>query len=121
RFNSVKESLEIFAEDTLLFKPGTDYSYSSYGWNLISAVVEGASGTPFLTYMKNEVFTPLNMDQTVAEYTDSLISHRTDYYTHADDGTVLNAPAVDNSYKWAGGGFIGTAEDLIMFGKNMFW
>lgn len=121
RFNSVKESLEIFAEDTLLFKPGTDYSYSSYGWNLISAVVEGASGTPFLSYMRNEVFIPLGMDETVAEYTDSLIYHRTDYYTYADDGTVLNAPAVDNSYKWAGGGFIGTAEDLITFGKKIFW
>ena len=38
--------------DALLFEPETDYSYSSYGWNLISAVMEGASGQEFLTFMR---------------------------------------------------------------------
>lgn len=121
RFGSVKESLQIFADDTLLFKPGTDYSYSSYGWNLVSAVVEEAAGQPFLTYMKEKVFAPLDMDQTVAEYPDSLIYHRTSYYSRTEEGTLLNAPDVDNSYKWAGGGFIGTAEDLVTFGREIFW
>ena len=36
----------IFADDTLLFEPGTDYSYSSYGWNLVSAVVFVREGPP---------------------------------------------------------------------------
>lgn len=122
-FNSVKESLSIFADDTLLFEPGTDYSYSSYGWNLVSGVVEGASQMPFLSYMNQEILTPLGMNETVAEYNDSLITNRTRYYTYsaAEDGTVVNAPTVDNSYKWAGGGFIGTAEDLITFGEQIIW
>jgi CubicO group peptidase (beta-lactamase class C family) len=61
------------------------------------------------------------MDETVAEYMDSLITHRTSYYIRSEEGEILNAPFVDNSYKWAGGGFIGTAEDLITFGKEIFW
>lgn len=120
-YPTVKEGIQIFADDTLLFEPGTEYSYSSYGWNLVSAVVEGASGRPFLPYMRSEVFEPIGMDHTVPEYTDSLIAHRTQYYVHSDSGKILNAPQVDNSYKWAGGGFIGTAEDLIAFGKAVFW
>lgn len=120
-FATVREGIQIFADDTLLFEPGTDYSYSSYGWNLVSAVVEGASDQPFLSYMKSEVFEPIGMKNTVAEYMDSLIVHRTSYYVRSDDGKVLNAPQVDNSYKWAGGGFIGTAEDLIEFGKDIYW
>jgi CubicO group peptidase (beta-lactamase class C family) len=121
RFETVKEGVEIFDEDTLLFEPGTNYSYSSYGWNLISAVVEGAADTTFLSYMESEVFDPLEMDETVAEYTDSLITNRTSYYSEGENGKIINAPAVDNSYKWAGGGFIGTAEDLIVFGEQIFW
>lgn len=121
RFETVKEGVDIFDEDTLLFEPGTDYSYSSYGWNLISAVVEGAADTTFLSYMESEVFDPLGMDETVAEYTDSLISNRTSYYSEGENGEIINAPAVDNSYKWAGGGFIGTAEDLLTFGEQIFW
>src|SRR3989441_12200340 len=38
RFGSVGEGLTIFQDDSLLFPPGTRFSYSSYGWNLISAV-----------------------------------------------------------------------------------
>lgn len=30
---------------------------------------------------------------------------------------MKNVPYVDNSYKWAGGGFISTAEDLVRFGN----
>src|SRR6266481_2904066 len=29
------------------------------------------------------------------------------------------APAVDNSYKWAGGGFVSSAEDLVKFGSAL--
>jgi CubicO group peptidase (beta-lactamase class C family) len=116
RYATVLEGLEIFQDDSLLFEPGERFSYSSYGWNLLSAVVEGASGVDFLTYMQDNVFGPLGMIHTVAEHTDSIIPQRTSFYQRAEDGRVLNAPYVDNSYKWAGGGFISTPEDLVRFG-----
>ncbi len=114
-YNSVLEGLTIFENDSLLFPPGTKFSYSSYGWNLISAVVEGASGQDFLSYMREHVFRPLRMRDTVPDHVDSLIWHRTRFYTADGNGRVLNAPFVDNSYKWAGGGFLSTAEDLVRF------
>jgi len=43
-YDNVSAALGIFRNDPLLFQPGTKYSYSSYGWNLISAVMEGTSG-----------------------------------------------------------------------------
>jgi len=33
---SIKDSLRIFKDDGLLFKPGTNYHYNSYDWVLIS-------------------------------------------------------------------------------------
>lgn len=116
RYATVSEGLAIFANDTLLFEPGTRYSYTSYGWNLISAAVEGASGEDFLTFMQKAVFDPLGMKNTTADYTDSLIAFRTGYYQKTEGGTIINAPFVDNSYKWAGGGFLSTTEDLVRFG-----
>lgn len=118
-YPTVREGIEIFREDTLLFEPGSDYSYSSYGWNLVSAVIENASGEPYLEYMRSEVLDPLGMKQTVADYTTPIIHHRTDYYAQNDEGQLQNAPYVDNSYKWAGGGYLGTAEDLLIFGEAM--
>lgn len=116
RYDTVLEGLEIFQDDTLLFEPGTRYSYSSYGWNLISAIVEGASGEDFLPYMQKNVFDALELVHTAPDYTDSIIPHRTSFYERNRDGAVVNAPFVDNSYKWAGGGFISTPEDLVRFG-----
>ncbi|MXX96870.1 MAG: beta-lactamase family protein [Rhodothermaceae bacterium] len=115
-YSTVEDGLDIFSADTLLHEPGTKYLYSSYGWNLISAVIEGAAQEPFLDYMQREIFLPFNMLDTVADHPDSLIVHRVRFYVRTQDGTLLNAPYVDNSYKWAGGGFLSTPIDIVRFG-----
>jgi CubicO group peptidase (beta-lactamase class C family) len=115
-YPTVSSGLTIFANDTLLFEPGTSYSYSSYGWNLVSAVMEGASGQDFLAFMRDEVWEPLGLRHTLADHNDSIIPDRTEFYEHGSDGAIVNAPYVDNSYKWAGGGFLSTPEDLVRFG-----
>jgi CubicO group peptidase (beta-lactamase class C family) len=119
-YATVLEGLTIFQDDSLLFQPGTKYLYSTFGWNLLSAVVEGASGQSFLTFMSNRVFGPAGMTHTVAEFPDSIIPFRSRFYVRPDsNGGMLNAPYVDNSYKWAGGGFLSTTEDLARFGQVM--
>ena len=120
RYESVSDGLEIFQADSLLFEPGTRFSYSSYGWNLVSAVIEGASGEDFLPFMQRHVFNAIGMEHTVADYTDSIIPHRTRFYERGRDGQVRNAVYVDNSYKWAGGGFLSTPSDLVRFGFAHF-
>lgn len=34
---------------------------------------------------------------------------------------LVNAPYVDNSYKWAGGGFLSTVHDLCHFGNTLLY
>jgi CubicO group peptidase (beta-lactamase class C family) len=116
RYPTTESGLAIFAEDSLLFEPGTDYSYSTYAWNLLSVIMEKTSGTEFLSFMRDEVFEPLGLRHTVPDHADSIISHRTAFYEEASGG-IVNAPFVDNSYKWAGGGFLSTPEDLVRFGQ----
>ena len=114
-YPTVLSGIAIFADDSLIHEPGTGFAYSSYGWNLISAVVEGASGEDFLGYMDRVVFDPLGMDRTVADWNAPIIADRTRFYVADSTGQVSNAPYVDNSYKWAGGGFLSTPEDLLVF------
>jgi CubicO group peptidase (beta-lactamase class C family) len=61
------EALEHFAHGALLFEPGTQYRHSKYGWILVSAAVEAAADQPFLTFMGEQIFQPLGMDNTGAE------------------------------------------------------
>lgn len=120
RYPDVASGLTIFADDALLFEPGTRFQYSSYAWNLVSAVIEGASGEDFLGFMRTRVFLPLGLRHTTADHVDSIVPFRARWYT-VDSATrrTVNAPYVDNSYKWAGGGFLSTTEDLARFGRAM--
>ena len=119
-YPSVTAGLAIFANDSLLFEPGTRFAYSSYGFNLVSAVIEDASGENFLVYMGAHVIRPLGLTHTAPDRVDSLIPDRTTFY---DPDTVHGgfqvAPPVDNSYKWAAGGFLSSAEDLVRFGSAL--
>lgn len=40
---------------------------------------------------------------------------------HLKRGRVVNCPYVDNSYKWAGGGFLSTVGDLLLFGNALLY
>ncbi|HXL08084.1 MAG TPA: serine hydrolase domain-containing protein [Gemmatimonadales bacterium] len=118
-FATVRDGLAIFQDDSLLFPPGTRFSYSSYGWNLVSAVVEGAAVEDFLTYISAHVFRPLGLTHTAPDRADSIIPDRTQFYDADSTGAYHVAPPVDNSYKWAGGGVVSTAEDLVKFGSAL--
>jgi CubicO group peptidase (beta-lactamase class C family) len=61
------EALQYFTENPLLFQPGTQYRFSSYGWILVSAAVEAAADQPFLTFMRERIFVPLGMRDTAAD------------------------------------------------------
>ena len=81
-------------------------------------MIEGASGDSYLHFMHTRVIEPLHLAHTSADWLDSIIQHRTRYYARSG-GTWVNTPAVDNSYKWAGGGFLSTGEDLVTYGSAL--
>lgn len=116
KYESVSAGLTIFQNDPLLHEPGTKYAYSSYGWNLISAAMETAANQDFLSFMEEAVFDPLDMHSTEPDHSDRIMPDRVQFYDVLND-SLQRSPAVDNSYKWAGGGFLSSAEDLIRFGN----
>ena len=116
---SIVEGLDIFKNDPLKFEPGTKFSYSTYGWNLISVVVQNASGIEFNTYITHKLFDPLGMNHTTLDRSDDAMPNRTSFYVKSNAGMVVLGPSVSNEFKVAGGGFLSTAEDLILFGNEI--
>ncbi|XP_018408312.1 PREDICTED: serine beta-lactamase-like protein LACTB, mitochondrial [Nanorana parkeri] len=120
KFDGVIDSLELFKNDPLVFKPGTQFLYSTHAWTLLSAVVERASGRKFLDYMM-QIFRDLGMKNTVPEKHEPIIYKRARFYSFNDKKRLVNSPYVDNSYKWAGGGFLSTVSDLLTFGNVLLY
>ena len=119
-FPNVGSTMAFFAEDSLEFEPGTRFGYTTLGYNVLAAVIESASGIPYLDYMQKAVFEPLNMKSTCADRNDKIITNRTSFYSLDSANSLVNAPYVNNSYKWAGGGFLSTTHDLIKLGEAYF-
>ncbi|XP_029379284.1 serine beta-lactamase-like protein LACTB, mitochondrial isoform X1 [Echeneis naucrates] len=119
-FESVTQALDLFKDDPLIFKPGTTFLYSTHAFTLLGAVMEQAAGQRFLDIMRN-MFRELGMLNTLADENDRIIYHRSRYYRLNKRGHIVNCPYVDNSYKWAGGGFLSTVGDLLLFGNALLY
>jgi CubicO group peptidase (beta-lactamase class C family) len=111
-FASLQEAIKLFKDDPLLYRPGEFSSYSSYATNLLQGVIETASGVPFEEYMRANVWGPAGMLSTAFDVPERVVPHRARSYRHAN-GRTTNNPYGDVTYKFAGGGMISTAEDLV--------
>ena len=114
-FASMEESLQIFAADPLVAKPGTKFNYSTYGYTLLGCVLEGATSQKYVDFVRENVFKPARMEHTQADDFFAVIPHRTRWYHKDQAGVVRNAGVLDSSYKIPGGGLISSADDMARF------
>ncbi|CAG0921231.1 unnamed protein product [Notodromas monacha] len=133
-FKSVEQSVKLFKDDELMHKPGEKFLYTTHGWTLVSAVIEAAAGKPFAK-LAEEYFHLWGMRRTFLDENAPIIYGRSRQaffcslfsfvfsgnYVKDSHGVIKNAPYVDNSYKWAGGGFLSSAGDLVKFGNSMLY
>lgn len=61
---SVRDYMELFQNDSLLFVPGTDQAYSNGGYVLLGAIIETVSGMSYHDYLREHVFRPAGMTET---------------------------------------------------------
>lgn len=128
-FFTLKSALATFADDPLLHQPGTKYRYSSFGYNLLGSVAEGASGKTFPELLRTRVLSPASMTHTVVDDQYAVIPGRSRGYIRATanllkqlpsdhnlvEGQLYNATLHDTSMKIPGGGLLSTAPDLVRF------
>jgi CubicO group peptidase (beta-lactamase class C family) len=114
-FATMEESLQLFASDPLLAKPGTQFHYSTYGYTLLGCVLEGAASQKYVDFVRENVFRPAAMDHTQADDFFAIVPHRTRWYHRDKSGAVHNAGVLDSSYKIPGGGLISSADDMANF------
>lgn len=111
-----RDAVAIFAGRDLLSPPGTAYSYSSWGYSLLGALVEDKAGRPFTDYVRAEVAPGLAIR---ADATDSGEPDASRAYGFDQQRRVVDVPRHDFSYTWGGGGLSGTASAVASFGGRM--
>ena len=113
-----REAIEIFDEFELVAKPGTEYNYTSYGYNLLGAVVEGAAEKPYGEYLRENLWDPLGMDHTWMDGPNKLIPQRANGY-RLIFGELKNSEYVNISSRFAAGGTRSTVVDLLKYARGL--
>ena len=114
---SIKDSLQIFQNDPLVFEPGKGYLYNSFDFVLLSLAMQEACGIPFENYVKEKVLTPLGMKNTfLPQEGTKEVKEKAQFYTKSSMGFRKAVP-VDNFYKLAGGGYLSTSADITRLGQ----
>jgi len=109
------EGLVCFAADPLLHQPGSKYHYSTYGYNLVAAVVEARTGVPFAQVLRQRIAEPAGATTLQDDDVRRIVRGRAQGYVRVGD-VLQNSELMDASYKLGGGGLCASAEDLARFG-----
>lgn len=117
-YPTTESALDAIRQDTLLFEPGTDYLYSTYGYTVLALAMENAAGQPFEETMQQTLLRPAGMNATSLDKADVEMAQEAVPYLTVENRNFM-APHADLSYKYAGGGYLSTPADIVRFGNQL--
>ncbi|MFK8054832.1 MAG: serine hydrolase domain-containing protein [Saprospiraceae bacterium] len=109
-------AMQIFINDDLLFTPGKGYSYTTFGYTVLGALIEKASGTSYEDYLRTHVWEPAGMVNTSVERFGAPTPGRANIYHQKKPGKIKAVEFANHSDRIPGGGVQSTVEDLLHFG-----
>ncbi len=105
-------------QSQLNFMPGTEYSYSNTGYNLLAIIVARVSGMSFAEFSKRRIFEPLGMDNT--QWRDNyrrLVPGRSAAYSANDGGVFTIDRPIEHVH--GNGGLLTTIGDLLLWNRAL--
>jgi CubicO group peptidase (beta-lactamase class C family) len=108
------------AQNRRYFAPGTQYRYSNSGYALLALIVGHASGQDFATFLRERIFQPLRMQNTVAfEAGISVIAHRAFGYSASQQSWTRTDQSL-TSGTLGDGGVYSSIDDLAKWDAALY-
>jgi CubicO group peptidase (beta-lactamase class C family) len=113
---STKEVVARISKYPIQYETGTRFDYQTSGYNLLGAAVENVSGQSLDAYLRENLFAPAGMKDTGMDDVVNLVPNRVRGYELVG-GEIKNAPFIDVSSRFGGGGLTGTVPDLLRWAR----
>ena len=113
--------LEILAgQDRLYFEPGSQYRYSNSAYALLTLIVEAAAGVDYPDFVRERIFAPLGMDNSVAFVDgESTVANRA--YGHSlTDGEWTRTDQSPTSAVLGDGGIYSSLQDMAKWDAALY-
>ncbi|MCB0282438.1 MAG: serine hydrolase [Calditrichaeota bacterium] len=116
-----KDVLQLMKEqDSTYFEPGLKYQYSNTGYAVLAMIIEKLSGISFADFLKQNIFGPLAMDNSVAFVKGvSEVPHRSYGYAVSDSGFVFRDQS-STSAVLGDGGIYTNVEDMFKWDQALY-
>ena len=100
RYGNDVESIRFFESlDSLAFEPGSAYEYQNPTYQLVYSIVEKVTGIDFDTWMRNNIFLPAGMDNTIYFSPEKTIPNMAHAY-RAVNGKTIPGKYISPDGKW---------------------
>ncbi len=106
-------------QDSVKFKPGTQYSYSNTAYAILSQIVEKISGKAYADYMKDHIFDPLKMYNSVIYTKETKIKNRAFGYTLKDGDKISFTDQSMTSAVQGDGGVYTSLSDYYLWNQAL--
>jgi len=108
------------AQDSTYFAPGSKYQYSNSGYAILAMIVEKISDQSFTEFLKEHIFVPTEMENSVAfEKEVSIVKNRA--YGYADSASTFKYSDQSLTSAVLGdGGIYASIEDLYKWDQLLF-
>ncbi|WP_028892588.1 serine hydrolase [Tenacibaculum sp. 47A_GOM-205m] len=103
----------------LLFKPGSNTSYSNIGYYLLARIIEKVSNQSYATYLKTNLFDKTKMYNTGVSTNDSIVIKSAKSY-YKKNGKLIKNPYINWNFNIGHDGIYSTVEDLYLWNKALF-
>ena len=118
-YATIDEFYAMVAKADLIHEPGSEYEYSNLAYFLLAHVVESVSGKTLRQFARDEIFGPLDMnDSFFNDNVDEVIPNRAYGYRQVEDGSwevyMTNLDFVGD------GGVFTTLDDFIHWDRNFY-
>jgi CubicO group peptidase (beta-lactamase class C family) len=107
-------------QDKTDFQPGSQYRYSNTGFALLAMIVEARSGQTFATFLRENIFTPLGMNNTLAyEQGISTVRIRAMGHTLGTNGVEQTDQSITSAVL-GDGGIYSSVNDLVKWDRALY-
>lgn len=114
-----EEFVKLFSDKELDFAPGEKFNYSNSGYFLLGVIIEKVSGNTYEDMLQENIFTPLNMNDSGYEHHDEILKNRaTGYEKQVNE--YINSRYIDMSIPYAAGSLYSTVEDLYLWDQALY-
>ena len=115
-YKNLPEASKVFIKRKLKFVPGTNFTYSTYGYVLLGMVIESVSSQSYEDYIHEHILIPAGMTNTGIEKYGTTYSNKSQlYHRHKKKNRIGKVNNLSN--RIPGGGFYSTVGDLLKYGN----